>query len=335
MRFRALVTILGLAFFLYSAQAGISTLFKQDSAALAHSNQLPNDKAGRIVVAQSKQDASRSPIGGTNSSRDNDSSSTELNLKLGDTIKQIQTSEGPSGILQENKINKIEATVINPYRVAAVAAEVGGLIDNFYFEPGDFVHEGDTIVEISKKRYDLSVRKAQANVKALQNALSRAIKDKDIKQKLVQMDASSLQELLRAEAEVEIMESKVQEAQLTLEQANLDLKACQVKAPFTGYLAVRHKEAYESVGPLEKLFTFIDSARVYAVAYVPEYLMRDFEKGKEAAFNHPSGKQFLGKVERIEPMIDPKTDTQKVYVLIDNSEGNLGIGMSGSLEAVK
>jgi hypothetical protein len=64
-------------------------------------------------------------------------------------------------------------------------------------------------------------------------------------------------------------------------------------------------------------------------------MIRDFEKGKEAAFSQPSGRQFLGRVERIEPIIDPKTDTQKVYVLIDNSQGNLGVGMSGSLESVK
>ena len=86
---------------------------------------------------------------------------------------------------------------------------------------------------------------------------------------------------------------------------------------------------------IEKLFTLVDSAKVYAVAYVPENMIRDFEKGKEAAFSQPSGKQFLGRVERIEPIIDPKTDTQKVYVLIDNSQGNLGVGMSGSLESVK
>jgi RND family efflux transporter MFP subunit len=332
MRFRALVIILGLSSFLCATQAETTIVFKQDIAAYAHSNQLSGDKTGRKLLAQGNF---ASPIGGSNSLSYNDSSSTKLNLKLGDTFRQNESSEAPSALFPDNNTNRIEATVINPFRIAAVAAEVGGLIDRFYFEPGDFVREGDTIVEISKKRYDLAVRKAQENVSALRSALSRATKDKEIKQKLVEMDASSMQELLRAEAEVEITEHRVQEAELALEQANLDLKACQVKAPFTGYLAIRHKEAYESAAPLEKLFTLIDSAKVYAVAFVPESLMRHFEKGTEAVFNHPSGKRFVGKVDRIEPVIDPKTDTKRVYVLIDNSDGQLGIGMIGALESVK
>jgi len=100
-------------------------------------------------------------------------------------------------------------------------------------------------------------------------------------------------------------------------------------------LAIRYKEPFEAVAPLEKMFALVDSSKVFAVAYVPENLMPLFKKGAKAAFNDPSGRQFIGEVDKIEPIIDPKTGTQKVYVLMDNAEEQLGIGMSGSLESVQ
>ena len=91
-----------------------------------------------------------------------------------------------------------------------------------------------------------------------------------LRKKLVSLEAGSIQELQKAEAELEITEYRMQEAEIELRQATLDLEACQVKAPFTGYLIARLKEPFEVVAPLEKLFSIADSEKVYAVAHVPE-----------------------------------------------------------------
>lgn len=236
---------------------------------------------------------------------------------------------------QQAAAGKIEATIINPVQSAAIAAEVGGIIERYNFEVGDRVREGEIIVEISRKRYALTMEKAKQNLGGLRLALKRAQRDKEIKDKLLSMDATSQQELLRAEAEFEITEHRVREAETTFQQSLLDLNACQVKAPFTGYLAIRYKEPFEAVGPLEKIFAFIDSRKVYAVAYVPEDSLPLFKKGSKAAFSDSSGKQFVGEVAKMEPLIDPKTGTKKIYVLMDNPEEQLGIGMTGSLEAIR
>ncbi|MBI5572479.1 MAG: efflux RND transporter periplasmic adaptor subunit [Desulfomonile tiedjei] len=243
--------------------------------------------------------------------------------------------EKRSEFATEAESRRIEAVIINPFRAAAVAGEVGGRVDEFYFELGDLVHHGQVVAEISAKRFRLVVKRAKENVRALRVALDRARKDKEIKARLFAMDVSSEQELGRAESEAEVAEHKVKEAETALEQAELDVEACQVRAPFTGYLAARHKEPHEAVAPLDKLFTLVDNAKVFAVAYVPETFMGNFSKGKEAVFVEASGRQFRGRVERVEPIIDPKTDTRKVFVLIDNAQHPLEIGMSGSLESLQ
>lgn len=245
--------------------------------------------------------------------------------------------------LQENEtvaqkrpgIPRIEAVVINPFQSATVGAEIGGVIDTVNFEPGDMIEKGEIIVQISKKRYDLAFKKAQEKLKGLRISLKRAEREVDIRSKLVSQEAGSIQDLQKAEAEVEITEYRIQEAEIELRQARLDLDACQVKAPFTGYLATRLKEPFEVVAPLEKLFSIVDSAKVYAVAHVPESVGSYFKKGAKAVFVHASGGQFFGEVDRVEAVIDPKTDTRRIHVLISNPEKALSIGMSGSLEPVE
>ncbi len=238
----------------------------------------------------------------------------EISDHLQRPLPEDQNHNGlPSELPTTTPSNAIEITVINPYRTAALGAEVGGVIENYYFEPGDLVEKGQVILEISRKRYDLAARKVEERLKAIGTALVRAEKDREIKEQLLSMEAGSLQELSRAEAEVEILQSKKAESQIEFDQAMLELNACQVKAPFTGYLAARYKEANEPVAPLEKLVLMIDNAHVYAVANVPVSLAHLFKKHMKASFKHPSGKEFSGTVERIEPIIDPKTDTRKIF----------------------
>lgn len=162
-----------------------------------------------------------------------------LRLEPVTPLQQLDTSPDFLDKTLQSNSRKIEATIINPFRSAAIAAEVGGIIEHYSFEVGDHVAEGATIAEISRKRYSLAVEKAQQNSDALRIALKRALKDKEIKQKLVSMDASSVQELMKAEAEVEITEAKLHEAEIALKQTLLDLDLCQVKAPFSGYLVLR------------------------------------------------------------------------------------------------
>jgi hypothetical protein len=43
----------------------------------------------------------------------------------------------------------------------------------------------------------------------------------------------------------------------------------------------------------------------------------------------------VGAVERVGKLLDPKSGTKKVYVILDNPDGQLEIGMAGALEPAK
>jgi RND family efflux transporter MFP subunit len=231
------------------------------------------------------------------------------------------------------EVESIEATIINPYRSANVGAEVGGIIDEIHFQEGEFMERGAAVVEISRERYEVQLEKAREIVKGMELAHKRARQDAKLKEELLASDAITRQEALQAKTEVEIAATRLEEAKKELELAKLNLEDCVVEAPFPGYMAVRYKQPHEPVERLEKIFAIVDSAKVYAVANIAEDLLNMFPIGATATFEDTSGRRFTGKVAKVGKLIDPKSKTKRVYVLIDNSAGELEVGMTGSLQA--
>jgi len=251
----------------------------------------------------------------------------------------VSTSAETQSVLDDEKLledsaTKVEQAIIHPYQSANVGAEVSGVLKAINFQEGDPVKKGDVVAVLFKERDAALLRKAEEKLAGLQLELKRAEVDLKIKEELSTLGAATRQEYEKAVAELEITDQKVKEAKEELKIADLNLKACEVKAPFSGYLAVRYKQPFETVDRLEKVFAILDSSKVYAVANIPESMLQRFPKDSEAIFVHSNGTKYKGKVERSGKLIDPKSMTKRVYILIDNAKEELEIGSSGTLESV-
>jgi RND family efflux transporter MFP subunit len=229
---------------------------------------------------------------------------------------------------------KIEIVVINPFQSANVASQVGGLITRFHFDEGDFVEKGQVVCELDDTRYRIAFDRARERVNELQVAVQRFEEEAQIKQELLDLDVTTRLEAAKANAEFEMAQFRLAGAQREFDMARLDLDSCKVKAPFSGYISTRQKQPDESVDKLQPVFSIVDSSQVYAVAHVPSSLLSRFPKGVEAEFLYGTNSKAKGKVERIAKVIDPKSKTKRVYLLIDNSDGNLEVGMTGSMQMV-
>jgi RND family efflux transporter MFP subunit len=243
----------------------------------------------------------------------------------------VYTSEHPYAAASVS----IEAVVVNPYRSANVGSQVGGIVQHFYFEEGDLIEGGQVVVEVDPKRYQIMVRRADERLKSLEVASRRAKEEAQLKEELFGLNGTTRQEVIKAKSEAEIAIYRVAEARADLDLAAFELDACKIKAPFTGYLAAKHKQPDETVDRNEKVFAIVDSSRVHAVANVPENILSIFRKGTRAVFVYGADKKFDGTVDRIGKLIDPKSRTKRVYLLIDNSRNELEVGMTGSLQLVK
>lgn len=254
-----------------------------------------------------------------------------------DTSQESPASETPqfesvSQVEKGTGLDSIGAVVIHPYRSANVGTEVPGVIGAFQFDEGDKVEQDQVAVEILSSRYETTTQESEERLRTLELVLKRAEEELAAKRAVFSKEATTHQEVLRAEAEVEVARSKISEARMRLKLDRMNLEACAVRAPFSGFLAVRYKQPYETIDRLEKLFLLVEAARVYAVANVPEHLLPRFGKSSSAVFLHSSGTKYKGVVDKVGALIDPKSGTAKVYILIDNSKGELRIGTTGRLE---
>jgi len=229
----------------------------------------------------------------------------------------------------------VETAVVHPYRSANISSEVMGIIDEILFEEGDPVSEGDVVVKIRKNRHETIFKKSSEKHKGAELALALAEQDLKLREEVLSFDAASRQDVLRIRQEVEVKRQQLKEATEDRRLSEMDLDACSVKAPFSGYVAVRYHQPFESVERAEKLFAVVATSQVYAVANVQEALLPVFRKGAEVDFTHASGKKFKGTVDRLGKLIDPKSRTTKVYVLIENPDGELEVGTTGSVQVAR
>lgn len=231
-----------------------------------------------------------------------------------------------------SSLTVVEATIIDPFQAANIGAEVSGIIQEMYYNEGDKMREGDVVAEIKKDSYKIDAEMTAQKEKHISSVVQLAESEAKAREELLELQSATRLEVLRARQELETSKAELATAKKEHLRALRDLDACDVKAPFTGYMSARLKQPFEPVRGLEPIFSIVDSEKVFAVAYLPEESLDRLKKGDEAIFRHRSGKNYTGRVNRIGKLLDPKTKTKKVYVLIDNPDKQIEVGMTGSLE---
>jgi len=226
---------------------------------------------------------------------------------------------------------RIDGAVIRAWRQATVAAEVQGVIEKRYSKEGDLVQSGKIVFEISPELFETLVERSKERLAWHASAREESDQELKLKEELIAFDATTLREIVKARSAARIAAHKEKEAKLDLDLAIRDMNKCKVRAPFTGVLVSLHRDRYESVQRFEQLFLIADISKVYAVANVPQALAQVAAPGATARFLGPSGAVFPGIVDKIDATIDPASQTRKVYVLIENSQARLEMGMLGQV----
>lgn len=260
-----------------------------------------------------------------------------LTVEPYDSLDATAETEGPAYPDRDTQVARtptIEAAIIQPYRFADVGTEVGGIVSAVNFDVGQSVRKGEVVAVISPRRYALEASRAEARARSLSVSADRAEEDLKIEEELLAMDASTKQQVMRAKAHAQAAELQRDEAKEQLKIAQYNLEQCRIRAPYDGYIVERYKQPHEPVNRLEKLFGIVDTSEVYAVGNVPETLLGRFAMGAAVVFEHGSGKKYRGRVAKIGRVIDTKSATKKVYVLIKNPDGDLEMGTSGTLRPV-
>lgn len=200
---------------------------------------------------------------------------------------------------------------------AFVVARASGIIEEIYVEEGDYVEKGQALAQLDKRRYELSLSKAIADLTGIESELDKV--NKVYSKKLISDDA------------YDKLKSQYESAKASVRLAELDLKETTITAPISGFVASRNAK----VGNLtesfqrERMFHIVQQRSLQGIVYLPENELRNVVVGQVAKLTVTAlGDQTLSaNVERISPVIDSTTGTFKVTLNVPNEDHQLKAGM--------
>ena len=171
-------------------------------------------------------------------------------------LLEVQTD----AVERQTIVQKVNATGrIQPKTQVRISADVSAKIMKLHVEEGDWVEEGQLLVELDRERYEAqvesaqaNVRSAQANAKLVQQNMLKAEKDFARARDVVarKLESESVLDAMSAAYQVEVARyesalDQVEQARATLKQAMDSLAKTTIFSPMTGTISDLNKEQGE------------------------------------------------------------------------------------------
>ena len=169
---------------------------------------------------------------------------------------EVQTSR----VERETIVQKVNATGrIQPKTQIRISADVSAKIVALHVEEGDWVEQGQLLVELDRERYEAAVERAQANVRSAQSEarlveqnMLKTEKDFDRSRDLVErkLEPQSALDAASAAYQVEVARyasalDQVEQARAALKEAQDSLSKTTIYAPMSGTISDLDKEQGE------------------------------------------------------------------------------------------
>lgn len=221
--------------------------------------------------------------------------------------------------------------VLRHEREASVRAQTAGSVLQTYVDQGQPVAAGTVLARIEAGGSDDIYLSARSSVTAAQNSLAIATRELSRAQRLHEAGAIAERELEMARAAVTNARAVVADARARMASAAKQLGNATVRAPFAGVIGQRSVSAGDVVQPGTMLFTVVDPGSMRLEAAIPVEQLSDVRVGLPVRFN-VSGyrdREFLGRVTRVSPVVDPVTRQVQIVASIPNA----GRALVGGLQA--
>ena len=214
-------------------------------------------------------------------------------------------------------------------READVRAEVAGSVVSVTAEQGQRVAAGAVLARIDDTAVRDQFLSARAAVRTAQENLQVARRNAERSDRLAQAGAVADRDLEQARASATNASGILADAQARLASAQKQRAKPTIRAPFAGSVSVRKVSAGDVVQSGGQLFTVIDPASMRLEASVPADQLAAIKVGSAVSFsvNGFADRSFEGRIQRINPSVDPATGQVRIYVSIPNAGRTLVSGL--------
>lgn len=214
------------------------------------------------------------------------------------------------------------------FRRTTLQSRVDGIIQDVPVQENRAVSAGGLLLQVDTTEYALALARARAGYVTAEARY----------EEMIFFDNEITDPAVRAErARLSRARSGLAEAEVTLQEATLNLEQTSVKAPFPGRVADLRVVEAQHVGPGTELMTIVDLDPIKVEVQVLERDVGYLREGRRASVTFAAflGETFTGRVSTINPVVDPEFRTARVTLLLSNPQGRIKPGMYArvSLEA--
>lgn len=238
--------------------------------------------------------------------------------KTGSTAPAAITVEVAQASLQPISASYNATASLEAPIEAQVVARTSGVLLELLVEEGDRVTAGQVLARIDPARPRLEVERADALLRKLEAELARS---KELfERKLV---AADVYEKIRFDVDTQ---------RAVYRMAKLELSYTDITAPISGVVAQRAAKVGNLIQLNSSVFRIVDTARLEATLNVPEREIGTLRVGApvELRMDALPGQAFVGRIDRISPVVDSGSGTFRVVCAIE-PDARLRPGMFGRI----
>jgi membrane fusion protein, multidrug efflux system len=222
---------------------------------------------------------------------------------------------------------------VTAFNTVTVRSRVDGQIVKINFTEGQFVKEGDALIEIDPRPYQVQLEQAEGQLAKDQAQLKDVQVDYERYKLLLKDGVIPQQQLDTQAAQVGTFEGAIKADVATIDNAKLQITYSHITAPISGRVGLRLVDIGNIVHATDTNgLLVITQLQPIAVLFslpqdqLPEVLARmrsDHQLAVEAYDRDNSDKIATGKLLTIDNQIDTTTGTYKLKAVFDNNKNEL------------
>ncbi len=212
--------------------------------------------------------------------------------------------------------------ITSPILDSTLGTPVAGIVAARKFKEGDFVRQGQAIVELDKRLEELEVARRQVVLEPLKA-------DFEANKTLYQQPKSSVSKEI-----LDKKESDYRVAMAEYELAKEQVRKRSITAPFDGFVTEIFLQLGEACQIQQPIVRLVDTRHCYFICNVDSKSGYGLRPGQKVNLEIEAGNSVVlveGTISLVSPVVDPASGLLKVKVIFENADGKIRPGVAGKM----